>query len=283
MRFKLLDFLTIVYMAVLSLLIILFRSEVERWHLYIISHILYGFFILLLIRFDERYANKITSLLRCGYPLLSFPFMYEELGQLIHLIFPNWFDVVIHHFELSIFQAYPTVWLQRLVMPWVTEYFKLAYASYYLIVPVAALSIYLKGGIKMFEKLVTTLAFVFYVCYFGFILFPVEGPRYALASLYTVKLTGYMVTHFQDYLTEAGALHGGCMPSSHVAIALVCLMNMSGCAKPLFYFFLPVVLSLCIATVYTRDHYFSDVIAGLLVGWSGLYLVPKMMKIWDET
>ena len=283
MRFKLLDFLTISYMGILSLLIILFRSEVERWYLYIIAHFLYSLFILFLIWLDETCENKTTSLLRYGYPLLSFPFMYEELGQLIHLVFPNWFDVMIHRLELSIFHVYPTVWLQNLVNPWVTEYFKLAYASYYLVVPVAALSLYLKGDMKIFEKLMTTLAFVFYICYIGFILFPVEGPRYALASLYTVKLTGYIFTSFQDFLTEAGALHGGCMPSSHVAIALVSLISMRRFAKPVYYFFLPAVLSLFVATVYTRDHYLSDVIVGLLVGWLGLYLVPRMMKIWDDT
>ena len=264
MRFKLADVLTFSYLIILSLLIILFRSGVKGWYFYIIVHLLYSFFILFLIWLDKTHQNKLLSLLRYGYPLLSFPIMYEELGQLIHLVFPYWFDFAIHRLELSVFQVYPTVWLQKLVTPWLTEYFKLAYSSYYLVVPVAALAIYLSGDTRIFEELITTLAFVFYICYIGFILFPIEGPRYALASLYTIELKGYIFTSFQDSLTEIGALHGGCMPSSHVAVALVSLVTMHRYVKSAYYIFLPVVLSLFVSTIYTRDHYFSDVMGFIL-------------------
>ena len=280
MRFKIVDILTFSYIGILSLLITLFRSGVEGWYLYIMVHCLYSFLIVFLIWLDKIHQNKLLSLLRYGYPLLSFPLMYEELGQFIHLIFPYWFDFVIHRLELSIFHTHPTIWLQKVTTPWATEYFKCAYFSYYLVVPIAALSLYLKGDMKIFEELITTLAFVFYICYIGFILLPVEGPRYALASLYTIKLKGYSITNFQDLLTEFGALHGGCMPSSHVAAALVSLITTRRYVKVAYYFLLPAVLSLFISTVYTRDHYLSDVIVGLLVGWFGLFLVPKMMKIY---
>jgi len=281
MRFKLVDILTFSYIGILSLLIILFRSRLEGWYLYIIFHCLFIFFIFFLIWLDRRYQNKIISLLHYGYPLLSFPLMYEELGQFIHLIFPYWFDFAIHRLELSILCVYPTIWLQKLVTPWTTEFFKLAYFSYYLVVPIAVLALYLRGDMRIFEELVTTLAFIFYICYIGFILMPVEGPRYALAPLYTVKLKGYIITSFQDFLTEIGALHGGCMPSSHVAVAFVSLIIVRRYVKLVYYFLLPAVLCLFVSTIYTRDHYFSDVIAGLLVGWLGLSLVPRMMKIWD--
>lgn len=281
MRFKLVDVFTFSYIGILSVLIVLFRSRVEGWYLYIIVHFLYSFLILFLIWVDKTHQNKLVSLLRCGYPLLSFPIMYEELGQFIHLIFPYWFDFIIHRLELSIFHVHPTLWLQKLVTPWATEYFKLSYSSYYLVIPIAALALYLKGDMKIFEELITTLAFVFYICYVGFILLPVEGPRYAFASLYTIKLKGYIITNFQDSLTNIGALHGGCMPSSHVAAALVSLVSIRRYVRLAYYFLLPAVLSLFVSTVYTHDHYLSDVIVGLLVGWFGLFLVPRMMKMWD--
>jgi membrane-associated phospholipid phosphatase len=278
MQLKLFDLLTFIYVGIVSVLIILFRFKVAGWYLYIVLHFLYVFFVLLLIWYDNTHQNRITSLFRRAYPLISFPFMYEEIGQFIHIIFPSWFDFAIHRFELWFFGVYPTVWLQRLVTPWATEYFKLAYFSYYLIVPIAALALYWKGDMRIFEEFVTVIAFVFYICYLGFMLFPVEGPRYALATLYTIKLKGYIITPLQDFLTAIGALHGGCMPSSHVAVALVSLITMRRNLKTVYYFFLPFVINLFVAAIYTRDHYVSDVIAGLLVGCLGLYLVPRVSK-----
>jgi len=191
------------------------------------------------------------------------------------LVFPYWVDPAINKFEKEIFGVYPTVWLQGIVNPVITEYFKFAYFSYYLIFPLPAILFYMKGERDEFDEFILALFSAYYFSFIGFILFPVEGPRYALSKLYSIDLNGYFFASLQDFINRLGALHGGCMPSSHVAASLVSLIAVRRYKRGLYYFLLPIVMSLFFSTVYNRDHYFSDVVAGILVGCLGLSF-PKI-------
>jgi membrane-associated phospholipid phosphatase len=73
-------------------------------------------------------------------------------------------------------------------------------------------------------------------------------------------------------------LHGGCMPSSHVAVATVVFVFAYKYTRRLFYFLGPLILSLFVGTVWGRFHYLSDVIAGILVAFLSLYLGRRIEK-----
>jgi membrane-associated phospholipid phosphatase len=162
--------------------------------------------------------------------------------------------------------------LQNIITPWLTELLKFSYFSYYFIVFVPALYFYFANKQKIFNEQMETIAIAFYISYIGFILFPVRGPRYELAYLHTVSLDGYFFTRLQDFVMKHGSTYGGCMPSSHVAVACVSWRVINVHFRKISYYLLPLVILLCFSTVYHRYHYFSDVFAGLLVAWLSLYL-----------
>ena len=119
-------------------------------------------------------------------------------------------------------------------------------------------------------------AVAFYISYLGLIFIPVEGPRYALSHLYEIPIRGFIFVPLAQWIVKVGGLHGGCMPSSHVAVAWVVLIFSYKYVRKLFYFLGPLIISLFIGTVWGRFHYLSDVIAGILVGVISIMVVNKI-------
>lgn len=210
--------------------------------------------------------------------MFLFTFLYEEIGYLVHLIFPKWFDYQINALEKSILGVYPTVWVEKIVSVPLTEAMMLSYFSYYFLLPILGIALYLKKEYQIFNQFLFAIAVAFYISYLGFLFYPVEGPRFALANFHTLGLEGPIFTPLAKWVVAMGGLHGGCMPSSHVAVALIVLIFAYRHHKTLFYILSLFILTLFVATIYCRFHYASDVVAGILVGGLALWITDKMDK-----
>lgn len=299
-NFTLIEFLFIGYMILLSLLVLFFHEGVSNWGVYIAIHIVLIFFIVFFVPVFSRSRIKLLKFLRWWYPILLFTFNYKEINAFMHVLVSQWKDTGILRFEKNIFGIHPTLWLERFISPVLTEIMKFNYFTYYLMIPVGAGFLYFSGKRKHYVRYLATVCLAFYISYIGFILYPVRGPRYTLYDEYTKDynvnirdyygpfvekdvgdkdtkaLKGYLFTSIQDYIMRYGSLHGGCMPSSHIAVAFVCMMMMWKYKKKIFYFYILLVTLLCLSVVYNRYHYISDVAAGLIVGLLSLWLAPYL-------
>jgi membrane-associated phospholipid phosphatase len=267
--------MTIIYFLVLSLIVLFFKHNQPLWLYYIIFNFSVIALILLGVKFLS-FTNGMTRFIRHWYPVFLFTFLYEEIRYLVHIIFPGFFDFWINDLEFKLFGNYPTVFLQKYSVPVLNEYFLLAYFSYYFLLPVSGIALYFGKKIKEFDRMVFTSAVAFYISYLGFIFFPVEGPRYALSAFHKIPIKGFIFVPLAQWVVKVGGLHGGCMPSSHVAVACVVFVFSYRYMRKLFYFLGPLIVSLFIGTVWGRFHYFSDVLAGIIVGLLSLYLVEKI-------
>jgi len=116
----------------------------------------------------------------------------------------------------------------------------------------------------------------YYLCYVIFVLFPIESPHHTLRHLQQVDLVGGPFTAFINLLEKHGRVHGGAFPSTHVAGSVVVLISAYRFARRIGYWLTPLVLGICVATVYGRYHYAVDVFAGVLAAaigcWAGARL-----------
>jgi len=180
---------------------------------------------------------------------------------------------------------------------------KFDYFTYYFMVPVGAAVLYIRANKAAYTRYLTTLCIAFYISYIGFIVYPVRGPRYHLYDKYTRDYTvsveefygsmveddisardtkalkGYVFTSIQDTIMRYGSMHGGCMPSSHIAVAIVCMVMMWIYRRKLFYVYFPLVGLLCIAVVYNRYHYITDVFAGIVVSVISIWITPLLFGV----
>lgn len=292
-KITLYDIIIFIYLMLMNLLIIIFRENLDNWQYYIIVHMIYIVVIGILIYVSRKTENQYITLLRLIYPILSYAFFYKEVDSFMHLIYPGWFDHVITRIEYFIFGFHPTILLQKIALPPVTEYFKMAYFSYFILIPFMPLYFYFTKNYKALNSYITTMTLGLFICYIVFILFPVEGPRYTFSMitkpaninqlLYTKELKGYIFTYMVDFIMEWGSCHGACIPSAHVAAALIILLYVRKYIRKIFPYILIIIISLIVATVYNRYHYISDMITGIIVGYITYILVPIIEQIYNKS
>jgi len=271
-RFRPVDRLTAGYTLAFAVGVVLLGRDQPRWWVWVLAHLLLLLAIVVVVgRWGER-VKGASGFVRLLYPAMLYPLFYREAQIAVHWIFPGFLDHQIVALERAVFGVDPNVWLGPAQSVVVNELLMLGYFSYYLLLPVVALSLYVKGRSEELSALLHATTAAFVISYVGFALYPLEGPRYFLADRFSAPLAGWFIVPLVNWIVGNGAIHGGCMPSSHVAVALVVLVWAKRTQPRLAAVLAPLVLLLFAATVWGRFHYFSDVVAGWGVGIAALWL-----------
>ncbi len=261
---KPIDLLILVYFFIVSVLILLSKN-VNNFH-YIFIYIVFVFLLFHFLKFAYIHENnKFLKFFRYLYPVFLYVFLYKSIDRFMLSIQNNWMDKYINNIEFFIFGNEPTILLEKIINPILTEILKFTYFSYYLIIFIPPVCFYFSKKYKILDEYIECVSIAFFICYICFVLFPVEGPRYVFSELYKVKLDGYFFTHLQDFIMAHASTHGGCMPSSHVAASCMAWRVINRYFKKTSFCLLPLIILLCFSTVYHRYHYVLDVVFGLVV------------------
>jgi hypothetical protein len=273
---KPLDMITMGYITLFGLGIIIFGRDHESWKTLLTVHLaLLCGSAWMVVNWHDR-ERGLSGFLRQLYPPLLYAFFYTETRVAILWIIPAYQDARLLAFERMIFGADLNSWLIPFQKALINEWMMMGYFSYYLLVPLVALPLFFQHRIVELNRFLTAATLTFVISYFGFILYPVEGPRYFLAGQFTEPLSGYLFVPLVRWIIANGAVHGGCMPSSHVAVAWVALYWAYRTQRRLAIVLTPLVGTLFIATVWGRFHYISDVAVGWPVGMLGLWLAARL-------
>ncbi|MGA1847189.1 phosphatase PAP2 family protein [Deferribacter abyssi] len=277
------DFLTITYFVFITFIIIVNYGNVDSAHWYILFHLAVLFFIFLLAKHDN---NKIIWLLRflhLFYPILLFTFIYQETGVLNQIFHKGYFDDLLLKWDNMLFGNSPIFWFYELFpQKLISEYFHFSYFFYYLMVPLTFVYIFIKlktDNLKRNEYILEymfTLCFSFYLYYTIFIYFPAVGGR-TYVDIYARN--GYIFKKIVDYIYLTQEIDGGAFPSSHVGIAILCLMNLKKVKGVFYKAMLILVPSLALATVYCGYHYGIDLIGGIVSGFVFYYIGRTIYRL----
>jgi membrane-associated phospholipid phosphatase len=170
------------------------------------------------------------------------------------------------------------VWLVPFQKALVNEWMMAGYFSYYLLVPLVGFPLLLRGRISELNAFLTAATITFVISYFGFVFYPIEGPRFFLADQLSQPLSGYLFVPLVRWIIANGAIHGGCMPSSHVAVAWVALFWAYRTQRRLAIVLTPLVATLFFATIWGRFHYISDVAVGWPIGILGIWIGGRLTR-----
>jgi len=261
------DHILILFFLLLNLIIVLFHKNQQYWHLHLLKHFSICLLVLIIIPKLENCRHPVGHFIRDWYVIILLPFIYLNMGNFIHLIFPNEFDPIIISLETGIFGQTPNILLQRIENSILTEIMQLFYALYWFTIPGGALLLYAAKKYETFHYFIYYISLTFFLSYILFIIFPVYGPRFVMADQIYAEYRGVFLTQFlRDFVNNSG--HKGCaFPSSHVAVAVVILhIVWWEFPKTAKWVFVPAVTGLSIATVYGQYHYLTDMVAGLVMG-----------------
>ena len=197
------------------------------------------------------------------FPTISILAVFDSLEYLVHAVNPEDIDPLLIRLDHLLFGGHPTVMMEKVMTPLLTDLLQIAYSSYYFL-PITLGAVLLAGRREeVFDRCLFLIMLCFYLSYAGYLLFPALGPRFTLDHLQHDELRGLFLTGpLQDLLNRLEGIKRDAFPSGHTAIALTVLFLAWKFERKLFRVFLPFVAALVFSTVCLRYHYVVDVVAG---------------------
>ena len=272
------EWVTFAYLAWLCAIVAAFHRNVGHAPRVLAVHLAISAAILFLARSAARSRSAALDFARHWYPLPLYIFLFEELGGLVHAIFPGWLDRWFIAFDYNFGGVHPSLWLARFVSPALDDCMQFAYMTYFLYLVLLPAILYFQRERGAFWTVMVSTAIAHYSVYVIAVLLPVESPYYSLASLHLPALPGGYCTALIDLIERFGRVHGAAFPSAHVAGSMVAILASWRYRRWLFWICLPFFISMCVATVYGRYHYVADVLAGLAVGTMGIVAGEWLMR-----
>lgn len=226
--------------------------------------------------------------LRDWIPVVILIYSYENLRNLTHLFIKGDITPSLMKFDQLLFGAHPSLWLQKLSHPFLTDYLAVAYSLYFVFPFVIVVTLYLYRRFDAFFDVVGGMVLCMYIGFVCYVAFPASPPRFAIADQYWLtNLQGVFFGFSQSIYDQAAAASHWCaFPSLHVALSTLALLysrrysDLWGGRYRLFWILLPLVVSLWVATVYLRHHWFGDVLAGWILAYCCYRVSLSLTRLW---
>lgn len=225
----------------------------------------------------------VTRLARQYYEVAYLFIFFGFLNNLIPLINPRTIDPTLIKWDYWLFGVNPTVWLQSLHYPLLTEILQWSYLGYYFLPLVVPVGLHLANKPEKVDEYLTIVLTAFYLFYFGNLIFPAYGPRFYLAHLHTEPLQGiWLADGVQHTLNNLEKIQLDAFPSGHATIIFILMYYTWKHVRKLFWLILPVCVALLISTVYLRLHYAVDIIAGLILTVFVIWLLGLILSRYPQ-
>lgn len=283
-RARAVDILSISFLFFLTLLTFLFRMRIPRWeYLIILYSILIS--ILLFLIYGRRGGRIFEAVHDFIFPVAVVFLVFDSLGGLVHYINPVDKDELLIRIDYFLFAVHPTVWLERVITPWLTELLQVIYATYFFLPIVFGILLKIHRKTKEFDLSIFLVILCFYLSFVGYILVPAIGPRFTIDHLHSTPYQSikgvYLAEFIRNTLDSIEGVKRDAFPSGHTAVALV-LLYLSYCfEKGLFRIYLPVITGLIISTVHLRYHYVIDIVAGVILAIVTIYFGERLYRKWE--
>ncbi|MEA1928353.1 MAG: phosphatase PAP2 family protein [Candidatus Auribacterota bacterium] len=272
--------LILAYLAFLAVFILIFQSFITSWFYLLLTQIIAGAILIGLVKLQAAHPDQpLLRTIRNWLPLPYVIFGYKMIHYLITsdrnpgfmMIKDRWLIIA----DRYLFGCDPTVWLQRVTTPWLSEVLQLLYATNYFLPLILALTLYLKKEKIPFQKTIFVVTLGYILSYLGYFVIPAIGPRFTIH--HTVPLQGLFIREqLHRIIYSMESCPRDCFPSGHTEIPLITLWLAYRFKRVLFWIYLPIVTGLVCSTVYLRYHYVVDVIAGMALAGIVILLARRV-------
>jgi membrane-associated phospholipid phosphatase len=227
----------------------------------------------------SRRGGSAVGVFRHWYPLPLVFACYREMAILIPAVRGAAADQWLADLDFSIWHANPTVWLERIQTPALTDALQLVYTLFVPAVLLAPCLLWWRRRFADFRYCAFLISLGFLASYLGYILVPARGPRFLLDSLQHSPLQGGWVLHvMRTTLDRLESAHYDCFPSGHGELTIIAWWNSRQISKGLSRGFFAYTLCIIFATVYLRYHYTVDLLAGALLAAALIAAGPLMYR-----
>jgi membrane-associated phospholipid phosphatase len=247
------------YLALTGCILVVGRERVAAAPL--IAH-----WLLFVVVVGVTWHRGVRPWIRGWLPLAVLLLLYSEIPVLLRAVgHEGTFDRLVIGWEQTVFGGQPAAqWAAAMPNRWLSESLHAAYVSYYGIIFLVPVALWLARRREEFGEAVFVLMFTFVTCFTIYLFIPVAGPRYLWPA--PAGIADGPVRNFALWLLETRSSQGTAFPSSHVAVAstqALLAIRYFG-ARGVLLALLTVLLAM--GAVYGGFHYAVDVIAGAALG-----------------
>ena len=266
-----------------------------------LHHMAIGGFIWLLIASFVNLPPFISSGfkrkrdLKAGYqrtlrdylPVLQVLLMYETVATLYPLVGKRLADPTLKMIDEAVFGVQPTVWLEKISTPLLTDYLTFTYMLYFFLPALVFVFFSVTRRRDDLRDLSMAVSLSLYMTYIGYLLVPTVGPKYFIPDAYSADLEGiFLYQRVEPFWELMRSTTTDCFPSHHTAMGVISLYYLGRAkdhSKPtlwVYRLYVLLVASLIFSTVYLRYHWISDIAAGLMVAQISVLIANRLNGFW---
>lgn len=238
-----------------------------------------------------------VTILRDWGPIILIMWLFQSLESYTGIIRQASIDTYLYKADLWLFGVEPTVWLSGHQTPLLTDYMSFAYGCYFIVPMTLATMLSLRGRREDFREMTMAVVLQMGIGFCLFLIFPAGPPRYYGPLTHGVFDPPVLHSYFGLFELQQGAFDTAApmrtrasFPSLHCSLALLTLVfswrysDAVWPRRPRLWFAITAVLmvSLWISVVYLRHHWTVDLMAGLALGGTTLYLAPLLRRKWPK-
>jgi len=228
-----------------------------------------------LLLVEIKMPNPTSWYFRSWYPLPYVGACYKEMAVLVPAIRHHDADGWLAGVDFRFWGAHPTIWLERIYSPLLTEYLQLVYTLFVPAVLLVAFILWHQRRYPEFQYFAFLIALGFLASYVGYLAVPARGPRFLLKPLERLPLQGLWLFHnMQHTLDRLESTAYDCFPSGHTELTVLACWMSRLVSNRLFWVYFCYTLSIIFATVYLRYHYTVDLLAGAALAVALILVSP---------
>jgi len=185
----------------------------------------------------------------------------------------------------AIFGISPAWWFERIQTPWLTELLSYAYATMFFLPLAVLLVLYARRRDRALAHVALSLQIAFYLGFTIFLFVPARSPD--VVYTFHTTLHGYGFYEASSHAwRQLQAVTFDAFPSMHTAVSTLALVHAIRLRRHLPrampWILAPIVVLLQIATLYLRQHYFVDLVAGWAVAATSIVLAQVIASAWPK-
>jgi membrane-associated phospholipid phosphatase len=231
------------------------------------------------IVYQVKRPNATSWIFRNWYPLPYVGACFKEMALFIPAVRHSSADQWLADLDFRVWGVHPSVWLERINTPVLTEFLQVVYTLFIPAVLYVAWVLWRKGRTRDFQYYAFLIALGFLTSYVGYILVPARGPRFLLKHLQHFPLQGLWLFHaMQNGLDRLESAHYDCFPSGHTELTILAWWGSRMVSKRWFRIYLAYTPFIIFATVYLRYHYTVDLLAGILTAAVLILTAPMLYQ-----
>ena len=284
------DVIVIVFSLLLIIVDLIFKSRIKYSVNLVMINVGVIFFVISISRLSQKYNNKILNGIHSWYIVPLVLLTFKQLYFMIAPIHGRDYDFLLVEIDRWLFGVDPTIWLNKISFPVLTEIVQIAYSSFYFLFIIVGYELYSKKDIQKYRYAAFMIVYGFYLSYIGYFFLPAVGPRFTLHNFFAIdlELPGVFITSYlREFVNFGESISKGIpnpasivqrdvFPSGHTQLTLILMYLTKKYQMKATAFIWITGILLIFGTVYLRYHYVVDLLAGagfmVLTVWSAKYI-----------